>query len=364
MPPPPSKPQYSPQNHLHPPPPQSLPNQSQQQCTYKIDLHGMKEQGALSSLSRFLEDCRNLYQKRLAKYAREGDGGLRRGEEEKWALVITGSGAHSPNGPVLRTAVQSLLIRRQMTYTLTKGRGSFLVDITTGIDFYASHSTPDTKVLVVSEHDPCALPLQKQKLPSPPKFTSQNSNVSKGGNGGGGDDDPLPSEVLQNEEELRKAKQLSSLSYNTSRGLAQKDIVNLDNAIKESEALAREDTLQCQKEEEEYRKVLELSTKEQTEEEEELQRILELSKLDCCTERCREEEEDEEMKRVLALSLEQNENEEEGFMMKQALQQSLVLHEEDMNMMKEVMEMSLAAAAASAAVTDYPNDGDVGACGK
>lgn len=59
-------------------------------------------------------------------------------------------------GPVLRSAVASLLVKRQMDHTISPTRGSFLVDALSGIDLYEDTSTRhDSKVIVVDQQDSC-----------------------------------------------------------------------------------------------------------------------------------------------------------------------------------------------------------------
>ena len=91
-----------------------------------IDLHGYRKSEAIAALTSFLE----------------------RNQGQGWVTVITGSGAHSHNGPILRTAVQSLLEKRQMEFTLNRGKGSFLVNADSGFVLYDPEAPTDTKVVL------------------------------------------------------------------------------------------------------------------------------------------------------------------------------------------------------------------------
>jgi len=97
-----------------------------------LDLHGYQREAAMAAVTRFLE-----------VHARTG----------ALVCIVTGTGSHSPNGPVLRSALISLLQRRQMEYEQDKP-GSFRVRAGTGIVFYRQASTePDTKLLIENDTD-------------------------------------------------------------------------------------------------------------------------------------------------------------------------------------------------------------------
>lgn len=62
--------------------------------------------------------------------------------------IITGKGSHSSQGPVLRSAIQKLLIKRGMNYTIEHHKGAFTVDALSGWDLYAAGPSTSSKVLV------------------------------------------------------------------------------------------------------------------------------------------------------------------------------------------------------------------------
>jgi hypothetical protein len=76
----------------------------------ELDLHGRTKEAAIREVTQFLETH----------------------GEASWVHIITGSGAHSPSGPVVRGAVEGVLKRRQMEYRRTSP-GSFLVNAATGV---------------------------------------------------------------------------------------------------------------------------------------------------------------------------------------------------------------------------------------
>jgi len=94
-----------------------------------LDLHGETQEPAVRRVTDFLEahaetNCRHV-------------------------RIVTGSGSHSVAGPVLRTAVQRLLEKRQMDY-YRDTPGSFMVQPDTGITLYKEEPSTDTKVVVTS----------------------------------------------------------------------------------------------------------------------------------------------------------------------------------------------------------------------
>lgn len=97
-----------------------------------IDLHGYTKSDALRRLTLFLDQISCA--KPRATNA--------------WVLVITGSGAHSNNGPILRTAVENLFQKREMKYMVNPGKGSFTVDVKSGFKLFEPDQPTDTKVVI------------------------------------------------------------------------------------------------------------------------------------------------------------------------------------------------------------------------
>jgi hypothetical protein len=101
-----------------------------------VDLHGYRKDGAMRELTSFLEGHR------VAGTATP-------------VMVITGTGSHSSDvgGPVLRTAVQSLLERREMEFSRNTA-GSFLVKARSGVTWFSQQSNAeDTKVVLRDGND-------------------------------------------------------------------------------------------------------------------------------------------------------------------------------------------------------------------
>lgn len=91
-----------------------------------LDLHGFRKSPAIRTLTDFLEQ--------------------HSGEVE----VITGSGQHSQDGPVLRTAVEHLLKKRDMTFERLTA-GSFRVDADSGHELHDFEPTCTKVVLAEKE---------------------------------------------------------------------------------------------------------------------------------------------------------------------------------------------------------------------
>jgi len=96
-----------------------------------LDLHGFTKSEAISRTTDFLDrSSRSL------------------NSENAWVLIITGSGAHSSQGPVLRSVIEALLRKRKIEYRIMKGKGSFLVNSASGIVLYEPAQPRDSKVII------------------------------------------------------------------------------------------------------------------------------------------------------------------------------------------------------------------------
>lgn len=102
-----------------------------------LDLHGLTKSEGLVRATKFFDQISSAQRKN--------------GKGDAWVLVITGSGAHSPDGPVLRGAIKSMIKKRRMNHKLMNGKGSFLIDAMSGFVFYDPEQPRDSKVLVISE---------------------------------------------------------------------------------------------------------------------------------------------------------------------------------------------------------------------
>lgn len=105
----------------------------------EIDLHGCTKSEAVQRLTIFLDEV----SRRCENSSRQLSP-----SDSCWVLVITGSGAHSSHGPVLRTAVEDLFRKRQMQYTINRGKGGFSVNANSGFAFFEPAQPIDSKVII------------------------------------------------------------------------------------------------------------------------------------------------------------------------------------------------------------------------
>ena len=112
-------------------------HQVQQQYTI-LDLHGKRRDAAIVAVTNFLDLQRRLADKQSSQCC--------------WVTIITGTGSHSSVGPVLRSAVVSLLSRRNMEF-IQSTPGSFCVNAQSGQAWYRQQqSAVDTKLLVAQRY--------------------------------------------------------------------------------------------------------------------------------------------------------------------------------------------------------------------
>lgn len=228
--------------------------------TAAIDLHGYRKPEGISILTSFLDQ--------ISRRHKNG---------EVWVTVVTGSGAHSHEGPVLRSAVQALLEKREMIYTVNRGKGSFTVKANSGFVLYPPEAPKDTKVILRNA---------PEKVPALPK--PSNRTILQGALI---NNDPLPAEVAATDtavEESRKDQQKVLKE-------TKKEEKMLTHAVSMSLLHAKEE----EKEDEiMMTRALSLSTMESTRVDDVLQQALELSQQELQM----EESDDSELQRALELS--------------------------------------------------------------
>ena len=165
-------------------------------------------------------------------------------------MIITGTGSHSAAGPVLRTAVASLLTRRAMEFTRPTP-GAFCVNASSGHVWYstdAQHSAVDTKVIVVASHDDdddakwahvqrtMAAQRRRRKVVSPLHGTShsslQNVDVEQG---------PSVAEVAHDEANLQRAVECSREEARHAAQQRRAEARALKRALAESVVVVQQD---------------------------------------------------------------------------------------------------------------------------
>ena len=279
-----------------------------------LDLHGLRKEEAIQAVTRFLETHESRHH---------------------YVQIITGTGSHSPHGPVLRTAVDNLLRRRQMEFEQDKP-GSFRVRSGTGIVFYHQAACDvDTKVIV--QHRPSTTSQEEFNLQTAlarSKGTRSEHNI-----------------LLQHHQQP-----LVSLSSGPTLAEVAQNDAEFALARQESLALQRQDNRHKSREKNEMDLALEISLKqmdlEKAEEEHALQKSIQEAMATSEAEALRirqEEEQDlqqalEQSAKELAHSLHEL-NEEE--LLREAMEQSLreatdrSADDEEDRILQEVLQMSL-----------------------
>jgi len=265
-----------------------------------IDLHGYTKIQAIERTTFFLDQIR--HKQRNRNYTKTTVSG------PLMVSIITGSGKHSTDGPVLRDAIQKLLQKRQMSFQLNHGKGSFTVDALSGIDLYNPDLfKSDTKVLVKHSSDNSNVQLVNRDTPKTFRtehlnsFSRMSSKLSS--NSSEDQEDhlqnsehlPTPAEIARDEKELEEALKLSQSEASKHQSLKDKekqameqallDSLNMEKVMEEEERIMKEimelsknDENAFQKEEELMKQVMQLSMDHEREaalrEEEELKAVL------------------------------------------------------------------------------------------
>lgn len=124
----------------------SAPLPARQVTFPTLDLHGCTKPQAIRRVTDFLDFHRTKDKKKKNAYS-----------NKLWLCIVTGSGVHSQEGPILRNAVQTLFQKRHMEFQLNRpGKGSFLVNAKSGIVLYRGNQPEYSKVVVVPDMEPGA----------------------------------------------------------------------------------------------------------------------------------------------------------------------------------------------------------------
>jgi hypothetical protein len=227
-----------------------------------IDLHGYQKGEAISRLTSFMEQ--------MAGKHRMGD---------VWVLVITGSGAHSQQGPIIRSGVQALLEKRKIHFTLNPGKGSFSVKANSGFKLYAPNLPKDTKVIVREAPEPL--------VTLPASFTGRGPRPTTPS-----EYSPSPAEVAANDAQFEESKRV----YEKEIGRAKREGTLLTKALSLSLLDIEEEK---QEEEETLKQALSLSMLGDVDQDDDFQRMLEISRQNAEKE---EAAHDEELQKALEMS--------------------------------------------------------------
>ncbi|KAL7482558.1 hypothetical protein ACHAW6_008235 [Cyclotella cf. meneghiniana] len=207
-----------------------------------LDLHGKRLDDAIAAVTFYFDRIRSTYAANNPAYAASPNS-LK-------VTVITGSGSHSTHGPVLRSAVQTLLVKRGMNFSIEPGKGAFTVDALSGWDLYASEVPTDSKILLSEQQDFHLLASSKKNTLHGASFhqavTGNFAPIVKSSRDNGqtstsdASADPLPKQVALENDAIRFATELSIAQAQKRRAeikkLQEKQKTELKRAISESQA--------------------------------------------------------------------------------------------------------------------------------
>jgi len=257
-----------------------------------LDLHGYTQPAAITELTRFLDLLRHQH-----KHQHQNRHSSSTTSSYVPVTIVTGSGKHSPHGPVLREAVQRTLTKRQMKYSLNQGRGAFTVDALSGVDLYYSdvhRDNPnryDSKVLLVGNNSDTNRDVKIVNRPVNSlkdgndwrelKSSSSSSHESNASSNDDDDDDdnnderedgpiistsdPLPHEVALEDSILLQTKQQSHASHRQHLQTTSKLQSQFQSATQESLALHSQYTDQENKALQDMEELLRQSEEEEKE---------------------------------------------------------------------------------------------------
>lgn len=223
-----------------------------------LDLHGCTKSEAISRTTDFLHRSTTSMK-----------------AENAWVLIITGSGAHSSDGPALRGAIEALLTKREMEHYLMKGKGSLLVNAASGFELYGPSQPTDSKVILAPNDSASVVTTRKTKQ-CPIRYLEKDSDLSES-------QKALKKQFRNRSNELAavdKAISKSSLEENARIRNEDDEKQLLDRAM----SLSLIDKEKETDEESNVRRVIELSKQESIvhamDEEEQIRKSISLSKME------------------------------------------------------------------------------------
>ena len=216
------------------------------QVVPSIDLHGLTREKAIRTVTDFLE-------------------------KEKWrkqVCIITGTGSHSQQGPVLRMAIEKLLQKRQMDYTRNTP-GSLMVDPASGIELFLQEPCVDSKIVIVTEAVESELGFLRHRPMNHRANRSQRSTTRKPESTSVSCDHPRvlvqePSlqEVSKEQRMIDLAKKESYEQARVEASILRKESSAMEQALRLSQLEHEHHTNQYQHECEQVEKALQLSSKD------------------------------------------------------------------------------------------------------
>lgn len=171
--------------HKKPPPPPSssltaaaAAQQQQPAVRYpELDLHGLRKEEAMRAVTDFLESEKVKHQRN--KNNKQHQQNRHHNFNKAMVRIITGTGSHSHAGPVLRSAVESLLTRRHMEFERDTP-GSFVVNAASGETWYSTDHNQQSvySKVVMTQHQDYDPLIRLQKLNQQPRQGRRNKSFS------------------------------------------------------------------------------------------------------------------------------------------------------------------------------------------
>jgi hypothetical protein len=218
---------------------ESLNERSTAEIMRILDLHKHTKEKAIQEMTYFFNQIR----KKCCQ-----------NEKVFMVTLITGSGSHSQQGPVLRQAVQKTLIKRQMDFSINRGKGSFSVNALSGIDLFADDRVKQYSKVVFMPRNSNDNDVQLTGRLKPAPISSTRPRFQLG---------PLPSQVAEDDKLLEEVKLTSSTLTSRENAYRIKSQQNeMKNVMARSFQTFQEDKEKTTKEyEEQVAKAIDLSMK-------------------------------------------------------------------------------------------------------
>lgn len=264
------------------------------EVVFSLDLHGQTKDQAIRSMTK-------CFERQLTLQSNGDEGHFNANANDRKAVyveVITGTGSHGSNGPVLREAIRSVLISREMSFEQLNA-GSFKVNIASGFELYPDGPATDSKITSVAQnsefaraslanHTRSAVPYaNRASSRSYRRMASDNSSGYNGdcerSCGSNLDFELTPAEAKQFDVILRTTQSASRREFEFEKSQKYEEERILDQVLIESELYSPD------KEEEFFRKALTESRLEAEKEEKELQQAIKESEA-CQHSSCKDDE--------------------------------------------------------------------------
>ena len=191
-----------------------------------LDLHGETKEKAIAKLTSFLDTIRHKHKHKWRQTQ----------QQQFMVTIITGSGSHGFDGPVLRNAVQKTLNKREMNYDLTHGKGAFEVDALSGIDLF-EEPKKNSKIITVESEEFSILSNRNNgagyKLSQTSKKSASRQSTCE-------TVDPSPAELASDDEKIAAVKEISLKEASLEQSRKSRELNELEQAKEMSKHTAQQ----------------------------------------------------------------------------------------------------------------------------